>query len=73
MSHLDELDAIAKVIDDLLISFRRPPLNGKVISTSGTNQPIGHILPRQLTDRGGTGTFGLGKVNVAMECARFEL
>jgi hypothetical protein len=73
VTHLDELYAVAKVIDDLLIALHCPPLDREVISATGTDQPIRHILSSQLADWRPARPLGLRKVNVTVEGRRLDL
>src|SRR5437667_12089329 len=66
-ANLDELNPTPKMIDDLLVTLRLPPLNGQIILATRCNNPQRCVLPGEFVDLRVPGFFHAGKMNIACE------
>jgi len=69
---LDELNPATKMIDDLLITLRLPPLDGNVMFPTGGDNPEGRVLARDFVNLGVPGFFLIREVEVTLERGRLD-
>src|SRR5438034_4576365 len=60
---LDELNPATKMIDDLLITLRRPPLDCNVMFPTGGDNPEGRVMARDFVNLGLPGFFLIREVD----------
>ncbi|HEX9254453.1 MAG TPA: hypothetical protein VF938_02870 [Candidatus Angelobacter sp.] len=71
-ANLDELNPTPKMIDDLLVTLRLPPLNGQIVLATRCNNPKRCVLSGDFVDLRVPGFFLAGKMNIAFESSGLD-
>ncbi len=66
-THLDELDAVAEVVDHLLMAIFRPPFDGDVAFSAGGDDPERGVLAGSFVDLRIPGALQFREVEIAVE------
>src|SRR5260370_41915188 len=66
-ANLDELNPTPKMIDDLLVTLRLPPLNRQIVLATRCNNPKRCVLSGDFVDLRVPGLFLAGEMNIAFE------
>ena len=67
LTHLDEQDLSAKIIDDPLIALCLPPFDRHIIFAPRSNDPEGRVLSGHLVHLGVPRPFQIREMNVPLK------